>query len=109
MSFRTKIVLPQDQIPTHWYNALADAPQPPAPPLHPGTMQPAGPQDLAAIFPMNIIEQEVSTERHIRIPDEVREIYALWRPTPLRRAVRLEQSLNTQIRGGQPGRQPQAQ
>jgi tryptophan synthase beta chain len=95
LAFRTHITLPQDQIPTHWYNVLADAPQPPAPPLHPGTKQPAGPADLAAIFANNIIEQEVSTERHIKIPDDVREIYALWRPTPLRRALRLEQSLGT--------------
>jgi tryptophan synthase beta chain len=93
--YRTQITLPQDQIPTHWYNVLADAPQPVAPPLHPGTNQPAGPQDLAAIFAPNIIEQEMSPDRFIEIPDEVRQIYALWRPTPLRRAVRLEQALNT--------------
>ncbi len=87
--------LEQDQIPTHWYNVLADLPQPMAPPLHPGTQQPCGPQDLAPIFPMNIIEQEVSSQRFIKIPDEVRETYALWRPTPLRRAIRLEQALGT--------------
>jgi len=87
--------LSQDQIPTHWYNLAADLPTPMAPPLHPGTKQPAGPQDFAAIFPMNIIEQEVSTERMIKIPEEVREAYALWRPTPLRRAVRLEAALGT--------------
>ncbi|MGD0542065.1 MAG: TrpB-like pyridoxal phosphate-dependent enzyme, partial [Tepidisphaeraceae bacterium] len=74
---------------------MADFPQPLPPPLHPGTKQPAGPEDLAAIFPMNIIEQEVSADRRIKIPDEVRETYALWRPTPLRRAVRLEQALGT--------------
>ncbi|MCL2641423.1 MAG: TrpB-like pyridoxal phosphate-dependent enzyme [Phycisphaerales bacterium] len=87
--------LPQSKIPTHWYNILPDLPTPLAPPLHPGTKQPCGPQDLAAIFPMNIIEQEVSQERRIAIPEEIRQIYALWRPTPLRRAVRLEQALGT--------------
>jgi tryptophan synthase beta chain len=91
----THIALPQDQIPRQWYNVLADLPEPLAPPLHPGTKQPAGPQDLSAIFPMNIIEQEMSPQRWIEIPDEVRQIYALWRPTPLRRAVRLEQALGT--------------
>ena len=93
--FNTHFTLPQNQIPSHWYNLLADLPQPLAPPLHPGTNQPAGPQDFAPIFAPNIIEQEMSSERWIQIPDEVRQIYALWRPTPLRRAVRLEQALNT--------------
>ncbi|HVT90932.1 MAG TPA: TrpB-like pyridoxal phosphate-dependent enzyme [Tepidisphaeraceae bacterium] len=87
--------LPQDDIPTHWYNVAADLPQPLAPALHPGTKQPAAPQDFAAIFPMNIIEQEVTAAREVKIPEQVRDIYALWRPTPLRRAVRLEQALNT--------------
>ncbi len=95
MNASTHIALPQDQIPRQWYNVLADLPEPLAPPLHPGTKQPAGPQDLSAIFPMNIIEQEMSPQRWIEIPDEVRQIYALWRPTPLRRAVRLEQALGT--------------
>ena len=95
MSYCTHIALPQDQIPTHWYNVLSDVSEPMAPPLHPGTKQPAGAADLAAIFPMNIIEQEMTTARHVKIPEEVRQIYALWRPTPLRRAVRLEQALNT--------------
>jgi tryptophan synthase beta chain len=93
--YRSQITLPQDQIPTHWYNVLPDLPQPMAPPLHPGTNQPAGPQDFAPIFAPNIIEQEMSPEPWVQIPDEVRQIYALWRPTPLRRAVRLEQALNT--------------
>jgi tryptophan synthase beta chain len=95
LSLQTKITLPQDQIPTHWYNVLADLPEPLAPPLHPGTKQVATAKDLSAIFPMNIIEQEMSPERWIKVPDEVRQIYALWRPTPLRRAVRLEAALNT--------------
>ncbi len=95
MSQSSLFTLSQEQIPTHWYNVMADFPQPLPPPLHPGTKLPAGPQDLAAIFPMNIIEQEVSAERRIKIPDEVRQTYALWRPTPLRRAVRLEQALGT--------------
>jgi tryptophan synthase beta chain len=95
LDFTTNITLPQHQIPTHWYNILADFPQPLSPPLNPATKQPAGPQDLSAIFAMNIIEQEVSSQRYIQIPDQVRQMYALWRPTPLRRAVRLEQALGT--------------
>jgi tryptophan synthase beta chain len=82
-------------IPTHWVNLLPDLPGDPLPPLNPGTMQPAGPDDLSPIFPMALIEQEVSMEREIPIPAEVREAYALWRPTPLRRARRLEQALGT--------------
>jgi len=91
----THFVLPQQEIPTHWYNLAADFPEPMAPPLHPGTQQPASAQDMAAIFPMNIIEQEMTQERLVEIPQRVREIYALWRPTPLLRAVRLEQALKT--------------
>jgi len=91
----TSFSLPQSAIPTHWYNIAADFPTPLSPPLHPATRQPAKPEDMAAIFPPNIVEQEMSTERWIEIPDEVRQIYALWRPTPLMRAVRLEQALNT--------------
>ena len=89
--------LAQRDIPTHWYNIAADLPpdQPLPPPLHPGTKQPASAADMAAIFPEPIIEQEMSTERRIKIPDEVREILALWRPTPLLRAARLEQALGT--------------
>jgi tryptophan synthase beta chain len=91
----TKFLLPEDRIPTSWYNVAADLPTPPPPPLHPGTMQPAGPDDLAPLFPMGLIMQEMSTEPTIEIPDEVREIYRLWRPTPLLRARRWEKALGT--------------
>lgn len=87
--------LPQSEIPHHWYNIQADLPRPLPPPLHPGTKQPIGPDDLAPLFPMGLIMQEVSQERYIEIPDEVREIYKLWRPTPLLRARRLEKMLDT--------------
>ena len=89
----THFALPQSDIPAQWYNILADFPQPMAPPLHPGTRQPVTLADMTAIFPENIVRQEMSPERWITIPDEVRQIYALWRPTPLVRAVRLEQAL----------------
>jgi tryptophan synthase beta chain len=85
-------------IPRHWINLLPDLPGDPLPPLNPQTMQPAGPEDLTPIFPMALIEQEVSMEREIPIPEEVREAYALWRPTPLRRARRFEQALGTPAR-----------
>src|SRR6185436_4868762 len=91
----TKLLLSEDQIPTHWVNLLGDLPGDPLPPLHPGTMQPAGPDDLSAIFPMALIGQEVSPEPEIEIPDEVREAYKLWRPTPMYRARRLERELGT--------------
>ena len=87
--------LPQSRIPLAWYNIAADLPKPMAPPLHPGTLQPIGPADLAPLFPMALIMQEVSTEREIEIPGEVRQIYAQWRPAPLYRARRLEQALDT--------------
>ena len=87
--------LPQDAIPRQWYNIQADLPRPLPPVLHPGTKQPVGPDDLAPLFPMALIGQEVSQDRFIDIPDEVREIYKLWRPTPLLRAYRLEQALDT--------------
>jgi tryptophan synthase beta chain len=87
--------LPQDRIPRVWYNVLADLPEPMAPPLHPGTLQPIGPEDLAPLFPMALIQQEVSTEREIEIPDPVRQVYAQWRPSPLFRARRLEKALDT--------------
>ncbi len=90
-----QFLLQQADIPTHWYNIVADLPTPPAPPLHPGTKEPAGPQDLQAIFPDEIIEQEVSGQRWIEIPEQVRDGLAQWRPTPLYRAVRLEQALGT--------------
>jgi tryptophan synthase beta chain len=91
----TKFLLPEDKIPTAWYNLAADLSVPPPPPLHPGTHQPAGPDDLAPLFPMGLIMQEMSTERMIDIPDEVRDIYRLWRPTPLLRAARWEKVLDT--------------
>ena len=88
-----KFTLGEDRIPRRWYNIVADFPEPPAPPLHPGTHQPAGPEDLAPIFPMGLIVQEASSERYIDIPDEVREIYRIWRPTPLIRANGLEKAM----------------
>ncbi len=90
-----KYLLSEDRIPTSWYNVAADLPEPPPPPLHPGTHQPAGPEDLAPLFPMGLIAQEMSQDRFIDIPDEVREIYKLWRPTPLLRAARWEKILGT--------------
>jgi tryptophan synthase beta chain len=93
-----KVLLDESDLPDHWYNILPDLPAPPAPYLHPGTMQPLGPADLAPIFPQAIIAQEVSQERWIEIPDQVREIYKIWRPTPLYRADRLEKSLDTPAR-----------
>ncbi|MDR3751234.1 MAG: TrpB-like pyridoxal phosphate-dependent enzyme [Terracidiphilus sp.] len=87
--------LPQSRIPLAWYNIQADLPTPLAPPLHPGTMKPIGPADLAPLFPMSLILQEVSTEREIEIPAEVRQLYAQWRPAPMMRARRLEKTLDT--------------
>jgi tryptophan synthase beta chain len=95
MSTKISFALRERDIPTHWYNLLADFPEPLPPPLHPGTKQPISPEALRAIFPDNLIQQEMSPERWIPIPDEVREIYALWRPSPLIRAVRLEKALQT--------------
>ena len=92
------VYLSKAEMPQAWYNIQADLPKPLQPPLHPGTLQPAGPQDLAPIFPMALIMQEVSTERWINIPPEVLEIYARWRPTPLRRARALEEALGTPAR-----------
>ncbi|MDT3700342.1 MAG: TrpB-like pyridoxal phosphate-dependent enzyme [Thermincola sp.] len=91
----TKIFLTEKEMPTAWYNVMADMPNLPKPPLHPATKQPVGPQDLSAIFPMELIKQEVSTDRWIEIPEEVQEIYKLWRPAPLYRAHRLEKALDT--------------
>jgi tryptophan synthase beta chain len=88
-------LLTEDQIPTRWYNIVADMKEPPPPPLHPGTREPLGPEALAPIFPMALIEQEMSTERWIGIPDEVRDVYKIWRATPLYRATRLEKDLDT--------------
>jgi len=95
MDKRTKFTLDENEIPTQWYNILADMPEPMPPVLHPGTGNPVGPDDLAPLFPMELIKQEVSTERWIDIPEEVRDIYRLWRPTTLFRAHRLEKALDT--------------
>ena len=92
---QTKIVLSDKEIPTKWYNIMADMPNLPKPPLHPATKQPVGPQDLTPIFPMALIEQEMTQERWIDIPEEVLDIYSLWRPAPLFRAHRLEKLLGT--------------
>lgn len=86
----TKINLPETELPTHWYNIVPDLPTPPPPPLHPGTLQPIGPDDLLPLFPMDLILQVVSPDRFIEIPEEVREAYRLWRPSPLYRAHGLE-------------------
>ena len=94
----TKIILMEDEQPTQWYNLLADLPTPPPPVLHPGTLQPVGPDDLAPLFPMDLIAQEVTTERYVDIPGAVLDIYRLWRPSPLYRARRLEQALGTPAR-----------
>ena len=90
-----KIYLSESQMPSHWYNIIADMPNKPLPPLHPGTKQPVGPEDLAPLFPMELIKQEVSPERYHEIPDQVQDIYKLWRPTPLVRATALEKVLDT--------------
>ena len=98
MSETVKYLLEEREMPRAWYNLAADLPQPLPPVLHPGTKQPIGPADLAPLFPMEVIKQEVSTERHIDIPDEVRSIYRQWRPAPLYRARRLERALDTPAR-----------
>lgn len=95
---QTKVVLDESQMPTHWYNIVADLPTPPPPHLHPGTQQPLEPDDLAPLFPPGLIEQEASTERWIEIPAEVHDIYRLWRPSPFYRAHRLEKALGTTAR-----------
>ncbi len=91
----TKILLEEDEIPKRWYNVLADLPSPMDPPLHPQTQKPVAPEDLSAIFPMDLIRQEMSPDRFIDIPAEVRDVLTLWRPSPLYRAKRLEQFLKT--------------
>ena len=98
MSERLRYLLPDDQMPTAWYNLVPDLPEPPPPALHPGTGQPAGPDDFAPLFPMDIILQEVSSERFVDIPGEVLDVYRLWRPSPLHRARRLEAALGTPAR-----------
>jgi len=91
----THFTLSQSDIPTHWYNILTDLPEPLPPPLHPATQQPIKPEDMFPIFPESLVMQEFSPERWVEIPEPVREVYALWRPTPLLRAVRLEKALQT--------------
>jgi tryptophan synthase beta chain len=98
MSETVKYLLDESRMPKSWYNLVADLPRPPPPVLHPGTLQPIGPDDLAPLFPMTLIQQEVSAEREIEIPRPVREIYRQWRPSPLYRARRLEQALGTPAR-----------
>ena len=94
----TKILLTESEMPTSWYNVAADLPKPLDPPLHPATGQPLGPQDLAPLFPMALIQQEVSQARYVEIPEEVQDIYRLWRPTPIYRARKLEKALDTPAR-----------
>ena len=98
MTERTKIILDESEIPRQWYNVIPDLPTPPPPPLHPGALQPVGPEDLAPLFPMELILQEVATDSYIDIPADVLDVYRLWRPTPLYRAHRLEKALNTPAR-----------
>jgi tryptophan synthase beta chain len=93
-----KYLLSEDRIPKFWYNLVSDLPKPPAPVLHPGTRKPVTPDDLLPLFPMGLIAQEASVERQIEIPDPVRDVYRLWRPTPLIRARRLEKDLDTPAR-----------
>ena len=95
LSERYTYPLDEDDIPTQWYNVIPDLPEPPPPPLHPGTHEPVGPDDLAPLFPMALIEQEVSMQSYIDIPGEVIDVYRLWRPSPLVRARRLEKFLDT--------------
>lgn len=95
MSNSKKIILEDKELPEKWYNIQADMPNKPLPPLNPATKQPIGPEDLARIFPMELIKQEVSQERWIEIPEEVRDVYRMWRPTPMFRAFNLEKLLDT--------------
>ncbi len=90
-----KIYLPEEKLPKTWYNIVADMPNKPLPPLHPATKQPVGPDDLAPLFPVELIMQEVTQERYVDIPEPVREIYKIWRPSPLIRAYELEKALDT--------------
>src|SRR5687768_9358411 len=92
---QVRYVLPESELPTHYYNIAADLPAPQPPPLHPGTREPIGPEMLAPLFPMELIKQEVSTEREIPIPEPVRAAYRMYRPSPLHRALALERSLGT--------------
>ncbi|SDY83149.1 tryptophan synthase beta chain [Amycolatopsis xylanica] len=98
MAERTKYILDEAEMPTRWYNVIPDLPEPPPPPLHPGTREPVGPDDLAPLFPLALIMQEVSGESYIDIPEPVLDVYRLWRPSPLYRARRLEKALGTPAR-----------
>ncbi len=98
MTQRIKIVLDEKEIPREWYNIQADMPNPMRPPLHPGTLEPIKPEELGAIFPMNLVEQEMSTERWIKIPEPVMEKLAIWRPSPLYRAVNFEKAIGTKCK-----------
>ncbi|KWX01110.1 TrpB-like pyridoxal phosphate-dependent enzyme [Carbonactinospora thermoautotrophica] len=98
MDTRTKFVLDESEMPRQWYNIIPDLPSPPPPALHPATLEPVGPEDLAPLFPAELIAQEVTTERYVDIPEEVLEVYRLWRPSPLFRARRLEKALGTPAR-----------
>src|SRR2546429_2080970 len=108
MDNQVKYVLQESELPRQWYNVIPDLPSPPPPPLHPGTHEPVGPDALAPLFPMALIEQEVSPERYIAIPEPVLDVYRLWRPTPLFPARRLAKDLGTPARisykyeGGRP-------
>lgn len=93
-----RIILEEKEMPSQWYNITADMPEEMLPPLHPGTGQPIGPADLAPLFPMGLIEQEVSSDRYIDIPEEVMDIYKIWRPTPLVRATRFEKLLDAPVK-----------
>ena len=115
MADSIKYVLDESRIPRDWYNLLADLPSPPPPVLHPGTLEPVGPDDLAPLFPMSLIAQEVSTDREIEIPEPVRDVYRQWRPTPAVPGASAREGAEDagadllQVRGRQPGRQSQAQ
>ncbi|MBA0127510.1 TrpB-like pyridoxal phosphate-dependent enzyme [Haloechinothrix sp. YIM 98757] len=98
MPGRTKYLLDETDMPTQWYNIAPDLPEPPPPPLHPGTGEPAGPDDLAPLFPQELIAQEVSDQSYVDIPGAVLDVYRLWRPSPLFRARRLEKALGTPAR-----------
>ena len=95
MTGQLKYLLQETDMPRSWYNIIADLPSPPPPPLHPGTLQPVGPDDLAPLFPVALIGQEVTQDRYVPIPEDVLDVYRLWRPTPLYRARRLEKDLGT--------------
>ena len=98
MAAEHKIVLTESEMPARWYNIIPDLPSPPPPPLHPATHQPLGPDDLAPLFPMELIRQEVTPDSYVEIPDAVVDVYRMWRPSPLYRAHRLEEALGTPAR-----------